>query len=217
VLATYSRVGMTAEHSLSLQVMVHRLGGGGTRGRLGAVALVMALMLATTLLPLALRGELAPQFRAGFPRLSIGAAESLRFNHYDALVDDGAIRRTPSIPAPQVEGSWLPLFVPWVDEWHATPLSRCSASMDADWITNPSHASTVLACMAQAQPITLDGVAIQPSWVFSDDGGRGRRGFLVMIDLRAVPAGRHELSILPPPEGRDADAADAVWRIPFWN
>lgn len=217
VLAVYSRLGMTAQHSLSLQFLVHRLGGGGIGGRLGMVALVLVLMLATTLLPLVLRGELAQQLRAGFPRLSIGASESVRFVHYDALQPASAIRRTPSIPALQVDDPWLPLFVPWVDEWHAGPLATCSAAHGEDWVGDAGRAAAVLACMAARQPITLDGAPLTPAWMLTDDGGSGRRGFLAMIDLRTVPAGRHELTIQPPPDGRDADDPDRVWRIPFWN
>lgn len=217
VLAVYSRIGMTAQHSLSLQVLVHRLGGGGIGGRMGAFALVLVLMVVTTLLPLVLRGELTMLIRSGFPQLSIGAAESVRFSHYDALSPDTRLRRTPSIPAAQVEGHWLPLFVPWVDEWHAAPLAACSAPHGEDWIDDAGRATTVLACMAKAQPITLDGTAIGPDWLFTDDGGEGRRGFLAMIDLRSLPAGRHLLTIQPPPAGRDADDPDQVWRIPFWN
>jgi hypothetical protein len=217
VLGFYDRLGMTAQHSLSLQVMVHRLGGGrGLRGRLGVVVLMLVLMLATTLLPLALRGELTAQFRAGFPRLSIGAAEAVRFNHYDVLVPDGAIRRTPSIPSPEVDGPWLSLFVPWVDEWHADLLAGCSAGHAADWVEGPA-AAAVLACVAEAHPITVDGQPRTIPWLLADDGGLGRRGFVVMIDVRSLPPGRHLLTIQPPPKGRDADAPDRVWRIPFWT
>jgi hypothetical protein len=219
LLRFYDRIGMTAQHNLSLQFLMHRLtaGRGRTRGVVAMVALMMALMIATSVLPIALRGELGERVRAGFPRLSIGDHATLRGLHYDDTAAGEAARRLPSIPGARIEGAWLPLFIPWVDVWHADPFADCVAPHGEAWRDAAGSARAVLDCMAALQPITLDGQPLVVAWQLVDDPLRDRRGFLAMIDLRGVPSGAHELTIQPAPPGRDAERPDEAWRIPFWN
>lgn len=219
VLGLYDRIGMTAQHNLSLQVVVHRLSAasGRRRGVLVMMALMFALMAATTLLPLALRGDLDDRLRAGFPRLAAGDHAALRGVHYDDTAAGTVAQRVPSIPSMRVEGPWLPLFIPWVDLWHDEGLATCSAPHGARWRADPATSRATLDCIAALQPITLDGVPVQAPWQLADDPLRDRRGFLVMVDLRGVASGPHELAIQPPPPARDDDAPDTPWRIPFWN
>lgn len=220
VLAVYDRIGMTAQHNLSLQVLVHRIAGGGggrARGMLAMIALMFVLMFATSVLPLALRGELGDRLRAGFPLLSIGDHASVRGVHYDDRAAGAIGRRVPSIPSAQVDGAWLPLFIPWVDLWHAEAFDACRAPHGDGWRADAARARAVLDCMAAKQPITLDGQPLAVAWHLIDDPLRDRRGFLAMIDLRSVPSGAHELAILPAPPGRNEQRADEAWRIPFWN
>jgi len=129
VLGLYDRIGMTPQHKLSLQVLVYRLsvGGGRLRGVLSVTAIMLALMVATTALPLALRGDLDDRVRAGFPRLAAGDHATLRGVHYDDTAAGTVAQRVPSIPSMRVEGPWLPLFIPWVDLWHDEGLATCSA------------------------------------------------------------------------------------------
>lgn len=219
VLAQYDRIGMTPQHNLSLQVLVYRLsaGGGRLRGVLAMMAIVFTLTVASALLPQALRGDLDDRLRAGFPRLAAGDHATLRGVHYDDSAAGVLAQRVPSIPSMRVEGAWLPLFIPWVDRWHDEGLATCSAPHGAGWRADPATSRATLDCIAALQPITLDGVSVQAPWQLADDPLRDRRGFLVMVDLRGVASGAHELAIQPPPPARDDDAPDTPWRIPFWN
>ena len=219
VLGIYDRLGMTPQHNLSLQFFMHRLtaGRGRARGVVGMFLVVLALMLATTALPPVLRGELGESLRAGFPRLSIGDHATLRGVHYEDTAAGVASRRLPSIPSARVEGDWLPLFIPWVDIWHAESFDACVAPHGTAWRQAAGSARAVLDCMAAQQPITLDGRPLAVAWHLADDPRRDRRGFLVMIDLRELPAGPHELAVAQPPAAREADSPMAVWRIPFWQ
>lgn len=219
VLAIYDRIGMTAQHNLGVQFLVHRLaaGGGRTRGVLAMMLIMFALMGATTLLPIALRGELGERVRAGFPALAIGDHATQRGVHYEDSAAGGAARRVPSIPSAIVQGPWLPLFIPWVDLWHADALAACAAPHGERWRADAASARAVLDCMAARQPIQLDGRPLAATWLLLDDPQRDRRGFRVMVDLRGLPAGAHELAILPAPEARNDDLPERAWRIPFWN
>lgn len=58
---------------------------------------------------------------------------------------------------------------------------------------------------------------VQAPWRLADDPLRDRRGFLVMVDLRGVASGPHELAVQLPPPARDDDTPDTSWRSPFWN
>jgi len=219
ILGFYDRIGMTPQHNLSLQVLMYRLsaGGGRLRRALSVMAIIFVLTLCTMALPLALRGDLDDRVRAGFPRLVIGDHATLRGVHYADTASGPLARRVPSIPSMRVEGAWLPLFIPWVDLWHADGLATCSASHASNWRADPVSARAVLDCMAAGQAIALDGAPLQAPWHLVDDPLADRRGFLVMVDLRGVPSGPHELAVQPPPPARDDDAPDTPWRIPFWN
>ena len=217
VLDVYDRLGVTPQHNLSLQFFIHRLaaGRGRARGVVGMFMLVLVLTLAANALPPILRGELGDRLRAGFPRLSIGDHATLRGVHYDDTASGVASRRLPSIPSARVEGDWLPLFIPWVDVWHADSFDACVAPHGTAWRQAAGSARAVLDCMAAQQPITLDGQPLSVAWHLADDPRRDRRGFLVMIDLRGLAAGPHELVVAQSAAARDPDEPEMAWRIPF--
>ena len=81
-----------------------------------------------------------------------------------------------------------------------------------------ARVGALLDCVAtHVHPLLLDG---QPVADLRYDLGRdpvsGLRGFVAMLDVRALPPGRHQLDVIRPQrEGDDKPVEPAV--IPFWR
>lgn len=218
----YSTLGFTPDQNLSIHSFSFRLAGRSRfKTQAVTIALISALVGVALLVPLLQHRGLGGVLAGGFPRFQAGDALVLRSEHYlDRLRPDDAMR-LPALPSERITGPYLPLFIPYVPEWHAKSLQACAPSVDGvRWQADPKASRDVLDCLAQAQPVRLDGRPIAASWTWSEDRRRDRRGFLLMIDARGLPPGPHWLEVEQPPAAR-ADAAarehpTAPWRIPFW-
>lgn len=230
VLAPYAAAGMTAEHNLGLQMMVHRLSSGqrSYKGVIATTLLMFALMAIVIVIPTVQRVGVGTLLRGEFPSVQPGQPQSLRANHYLDRLPEGEILRSPVIPSEIARPPFLRLFVPYVPHWHDALLERCLGDREArrdaarddhaaDWRLQAADNAAVLACVAAALPVTLNGKTVTEPWVFAEDRRHDHRGFVVMIDVRALPQGRHELAIQQPPEALFEGEPDLPWRIPFWR
>lgn len=156
--------------------------------------------------------------------------------HYRSRRADGArYSLLPSIAAPVVEGHWIELFVPFHPRLHPSRLAaRCpevaaapvAGSEDRDdraaRAAEAARRAAALDCLAGVHPVSIDELPLADlRWDFYTDPDTQIAGMLVMIPVRDLAPGRHELAIARIEEARagDSDAAEepAPWRIPFWR
>ena len=217
VLRAYAAIGMTIEHNIALQMMNHRMSS-GRRSMKGSVAMMLLMIVLMGIVGIA---TLLPQVGIGtflkgeFPRIEAGRAESLRGVHYLDRMARGDALRVPVLPSELVSGPYARLFIPYVADWHDATMRGCRDG--AREVDEARRDAALLACVARALPVTLNGVPVGESWLYAEDRRHDRRGFVVMIDVRALPAGRHELQVAQPRAALDDDEPVVPWRIPFWR
>lgn len=225
VLGWYSLTGMLANQNLALQVLTQRASGerSRARGMLAVFALIFTLMALVSLSMIWQQGALTRLFSNSQLRSMDGQEAALRGNHYLSLQNAGQVQVRPYLQAEVITGPYAKLRIPFFDDWHAEALRKCAEKHgdagDADAWRFDGRAAKVLACVAAAQPITLDGKPLTTPWMLIDDRREGRSDFVIMIDVRGLPRGAHVLTIAQPP-AETAEAGDKPprpWRIPFWT
>jgi hypothetical protein len=221
VLAPYAAAGMTADSNLGMQMLVHRMSGGrrSVKGTVAITALVTALMIVVAVVPLVQRVGIGALLKGEFPGLVAGQQHALRAVHYLDRLPVGRTLRAPVIPSEVAKPPYLRLFIPYVPHWHDGLLSDCRKKADATdtWRHDALASAATLRCVAEALPVTLDRQPVNVLWMFADDRRADRRGFVVMIDVRTLDEGRHELVIVQPEAAYDDDEPEEPWRIPFWR
>jgi hypothetical protein len=122
-----------------------------------------------------------------------------------------------------VRGPWLRLVVPYDLLRHNEAIGTICADLPADE-AKPTAAEfarreRLLACIADLHRIKLDGESLPPLEFLLHEDIDGLRGFVAMIDVRALAPGRHVLEIARPTVSRDAqrDEPPQPYRIPFWR
>jgi hypothetical protein len=237
-LRPYALLGLSADSNLGLQMMVHRVSGGrqSMKGTAFVMVLMTALLALVTVAPVLQRTGLGALLKGDFPSLEAGQFHTLRASHYVDRLRPGQALQVPAITSEIAKPPYLRLFIPYVPHWHDALLRECRNEGDAADAARPPDAAdaalraekpeawrhdalasaATLRCLAEAMPVALDGRAVRELWVFSDDRRTDRRGFVVMIDVRSLPAGRHELQVTPPDAAFGNDEPRVPWRIPFW-
>ena len=216
----YQRIGMTADHHLGVQMLSFRAN--GRRGGIGGVALTIAIMVGLMVLVAAVslwqQGLYARWLQPDEISLRFSQHGALRSVHYLDRQPEAGLRRVPAIPAPVVDGAYLELSIPYVEEWHKDGLNQCiSAVGNDDWRFDLGASEAVLACMAARQAIRIDDQPMPVRWRIEDSATEGQGGFRVLIDVRNLPRGEHRLEIDEPPEAAPEGEAVERWRIPFWT
>jgi len=141
--------------------------------------------------------------------------------HYESLRGpDDVLVRSPMIPSDRIEAHQLRLFIP-----HRTrldnPLARegChSLAHGRNLAEGPAAAVAATACLGSMWHVTLDGSPVAlDGFLPMERRDVGMRGLVGYLDLRALPAGRHDLHLVWNPAG-DARGADRrrEFHIPFW-
>jgi hypothetical protein len=228
VIAPYAAAGMTGESNLGLQMMVHRISSGqrSWKGVVVTSVITFTLLVIVMAVPMVERIGIGTLLRGEFPALLPGQPQALRSAHYLDRLPKSEVLRSPVIASEIARPPYLRLFIPYVPHWHDALLARCLAPHAADatastaaddWRLDAAKNDAVLACMAKALPITLDGQPVTTPWAFADNRRDDGRGFVLMIDVRALAEGRHELSVAQPPEAILDDEPVVPWRIPFWR
>jgi hypothetical protein len=133
----------------------------------------------------------------------------------------------PYIPSEIVRGPYLRLFVPYVPRRLDAALERdCpqatlrAEKSDPDEQRAAEAARTIelLKCAAEKlYPLALDGRPLTDlRYDFARDPLTEMRGFVAMIDVRELPRGRHELTVIRP-QPPDAEEPVQPALIPFWR
>ncbi len=224
VLRVYAALGFTADRNLGTTMATYRVAGAkrGWRAQVAIAALVSVVVLMALLLPVLQNRGLGPLLDGDFPRLDAGDTGTLRASHYLDRQRAGDLQHAPSLPSDVLTGPYAKLWIPYVPEWHDAALARCAPKERSDWRADFAKSRAVLDCLAATQPIRLDGRPVDAPWWWSEDARHDRRGFQVMIDVRAKRTGPFLLEIDQPESQRKLDDNatgddDLPWRIPFWR
>lgn len=226
LLRVYRRGGMLADNNLAMQVLTHRMsyGNSETRGVAVVTGVMLALLFAVGATSLWQQGIVGRLVADPLLRTEPGQRAALRGAHYRDTRLPGQ-SRAPYIDRAVVDGPFLRLHVPIVDDWHHPRLRDCVARQPDGAEEAPdawrfdARAEAVLACMAEAQPIRVDGRPMASPWLIGEDDLGGHPSFVVMVDVRGLAPGPHVLEIAQPEAARTEadDDSDAAWRIPFWR
>jgi hypothetical protein len=147
-----------------------------------------------------------------YPAIDAGAPRTVDPAHYDDLRDVARDRAEPYIQSQVVRGPFLRLLVPYRPESDTAALQRDCPELAK--LHGDARRDAFLACLQRLHRITLDGRPRDDvQYDLSSDARTNRPALLAMIDLRALPPGRHELLVARPPQSK----TPAAYRIPFWH
>ena len=224
VLRGYALAGFTAEQNLGTTMATYRIAGArrGWRAQLAIAAIMTGVVLVALMVPVLQNRGVGDLLDGAFPELRAGDAGTARSPHYLDRQRPGDVQHAPALASDVLTGPYAKLWIPYVPEWHDAVLARCTPKRRDDWRGDVAASRAVLDCLAATQPIRLEGRPVDAPWWWSEDALHDRRGFQVMIDLRALRTGPFLLEIDQPEAVRDLDDDatgddDAPWRIPFWR
>lgn len=221
VIRAYGPLGFAADRNLGLMMATYRLAGSkrSWRGNVLIGMFTSGIIVIVLVAPILQNRGIGGLLDGDFPRVEDGSIGAMRADHYLDRLPEGAALRRPIIAKEVATGPLLRLFIPYVPHWHDAPSAQCKKTGQKLPAKAQRDYSSVLACLAATQPVRVDGKPVQAAWMYGDDARRGHRGFVVMIDLRALPQGAHVLEIEQPEAARNANKEDhdGAWRIPFWT
>lgn len=224
LLRVYAMAGFTAEQNLGTTMATYRVAGAkrGWRAQLAIAAIVTSVILVALMVPVLQQRGVGGLLDGAFPELRAGDAGTTRSLHYLDRQRPGDVQHAPALASDVLTGPYAKLWIPYVPEWHDAVLARCTPKGRTDWRADFAASRAVLDCVAATQPIRLDGRPVDALWWWSEDARHDRRGFQVMIDLRALRTGPFLLEIDQPESQRRLDDNatgddDLPWRIPFWR
>lgn len=220
----YAAAGYTADGNLGTTMATYRVAGAkrGWRAQVAIGLIVSAVVSVALVAPFLQYQGIGGLLDGDFPSLRAGSAGAVRVTHYLDRQRPGQASNAPQLPSDVITGPYAKLHIPYVPEWHDAVLARCAPKENSDWRADHAASRAVLDCVAATQPIRLDGRPVDALWWWSEDARHDRRGFQVMIDVRALRTGPFLLEIdQPEAERRRDDNAtgddDLPWRIPFWR
>ncbi len=224
VIRIYAAAGYTADANLGTTMATYRVAGAkrGWRAQVAVGLLVSAVVSVALLAPFLHYQGISGLLDGDFPSLRVGNAATLRATHYVDRQRAGEAYSAPNLPSDVITGPYAELHIPYVPEWHDAALARCVPNEPGNWRSDFAASRAVLDCVAAMQPIRLDGRPVDARWWWSEDARHDRRGFQVMIDVRALRTGPFLLEIDQPESQRKLDDNatgddDLPWRIPFWR
>lgn len=224
LLRVYALAGFTADRNLGTTMATYRVAGAkrGWRAQFAIATVVTGVILLALLVPVLQHRSIGRLLDGAFPVLDAGDPGALRAVHYLDRQRPGERQMVPALPSDVLTGPYAKLWIPYVPEWHDAALGLCTKDAGADWRSDVAASRAVLDCVSATQPIRLDGRPVDAPWWWSEDTRHDRRGFQVMIDLRARPTGPFVLEIDQPGSQRQLDDNatgddDLPWRIPFWR
>ncbi|MBN8261389.1 MAG: hypothetical protein J0L59_03590 [Xanthomonadales bacterium] len=178
-------------------------------------AVILAMVTATT----SLVGIQRPEWIGNYGLFPASDALDVETDYYDDQRDPQAGRAQPYIPGMVVRGPYLKLVVPYVPRRVEALMQQCPIPGSAN---DEARAAALLACLGKLHAVSLDGRPLPGlRYDASNDPRTDRPALLAMIDVRDLPAGRHELRIARPPYSDRKPRKDrpdpGYHRIVFWR
>ncbi len=214
VLRFYTRIGMGRRNNHIIALLTSN---GGERRMMALVVGSMLLAIVGVAASyVAMRESSAFGNYGQFPD---GDARVVNPAHYDDRRNPARAAALPYLQSAVIEGPYLSLVVPYrPDRVEAAMRKQCAHAASLE---NDALAMARLACLQALHPVTLDGKPVADlAYAATRDARTNRPALLAMIDVRALPAGRHELRITRPPRADrpGKDRPDPGFdTIPFWR
>lgn len=141
-----------------------------------------------------------------------GAAATVEAAHYDAMRTPARDPALPFIQDAVVIGPYVRLVVPFLP-------GRDDAAMRASCPGAVNDDEASLACLQRLHALVLDGKPLDGlRYDAGSDPRTNRPALVAMIDVRALPPGRHELRVARTDAGaRERAAGGTDYVIPFWR
>jgi hypothetical protein len=213
----YSRLGMGAANNPVMAILASH--GGQRRTILMTIATMSIVLVAVGGGYAAMRTPDAFGSFAMFPALRSGDPNKLDAIHYDDQRNPARDPPAPHIQGMVVTGAYLRLTVPYEPIRDDPAMRRSCPQLST--LAETRQPATALACLQALHDVRLDGRRLDAlHYEVGSDPGTGRPALLAMIDVRALPRGRHELQVARPlREGatRRSNRDPPYWRIPFWR
>jgi hypothetical protein len=190
------------------------------QSRIGERRLSIALGTAAAVLATVL--VLGMMFRAGQLRVdgwryfdAEPSAVSIDPRHYrdSGITRDG---RRPTIDSDMIRGPLLRLYLPYRPRRHNPMVAKACRGLAAgpDAGAGPNNAAGA-ACVGGLYKVSLDGVALAPTYTFTRDADSDYVGVLAYVPTSDLQPGPHELTIDAP--GNRESAPREIIRIPFYS
>lgn len=140
------------------------------------------------------------------------AAATVDAAHYDAMRTPTRDAAVPFIQDAVVAGPYVRLVVPFLPGRDDVAMRDGCPGAGAD-----DQAS--LACLQRLHALVLDGKPLDgPRYDAGSDPRTNRPALVAMLDVRALPAGRHELRVArTDASARERAAGETDYVIPFWR
>ena len=216
VVVGYARMGFGVAGNPVMGILSSH--GGRRRVALLMAGIMMLATLGVTFGYYAMRHPTRLGSYASFPRPEAGAPGVLAAAHYDDQRD--AARDAPAayIQSAVVTGPYLRLVVPYEPTRDEAAMERSCPGLRE--LERPARATRALACLQRLHPLQLDGKPLPVRYEIGSDARNARPALVAMVDVRALPRGRHELLVgraADPDAGADDARREAWFRIPFWR
>lgn len=126
--------------------------------------------------------------------------------------------KLPQIQSDIIRDPYVRLFIPYAPRRHNLLIARRCPGVPHAPARNDGRGEAVLRCMAQLQPVILNGRPLAPSWRFYTQPETGNRGILAYIPIAGLPKGENLLQVtqLPDPDAKPGAEPTEPYRIPFW-
>lgn len=214
VLRFYARAGMGRRNNHIIAILSSN---GGERKMMALVVGVMLLTLigvSTTYFAMRSGSQLGSY--SLFPDAQSRAIDPAS---YDDQRDPTRSGSGPYVQSAIVAGPYLKLVVPYVPRRVEALMQQCPIPGSAN---DEARAAALLACLGKLHAVSLDGRPLPGlRYDASNDPRTDRPALLAMIDVRDLPAGRHELRIARPPYSDRKPRKDrpdpGYHRIVFWR
>lgn len=210
----YRRIGMGRRNNRIIALLTSN---GGERRMMGVVVGSMVVAIVGVAAGYVAMRDAAAYGNYG--RFPDGDARRIDPAHYDDRRNAARADALPYVQSMVIHDPYLELVVPYrPDRIEAAMRAGCA---HAEALEGEAQAAARLACLQALHPVTLDGEPVATlEYELTRDPRTDRPALVAMIDLRAQPAGRHELRIARPPrvDGPRRERPDPGFdRIPFWR
>jgi hypothetical protein len=211
VMSFYSRIGMGRWSGPTRLVASHE----GERGLLFITILVFGVAVSGAIYSMKfLQDPERTGDYAAFPAFADGS-RTVDASHYDDQRDAMHDPIGAYIQSAVVAGPYVRLTVPYAPQRDTAAMRGCAVPAGTD----DAKAAARLNCLQSLHGVQLDGKPLADlRYELASDPRTDRPALLAMIDVRALPPGRHELQVAHPPKSGEKRKDDPGFdRIPFWR
>jgi hypothetical protein len=210
ILRLYAHLGFGLQRNLGMAVLTSNL------GRFRLTGLTLAVMLLA--LGSVMEGYDAmrhPDQVGSFALFPSDAPEAIDSAHYDDMRNPARDAPVPYLPSMLAKEPYLRVVVPYAPVRDEPAMRRACPTLEH--LTGVVRATQALACLGRLHALSLDGMPVATAYEVGNDPRTDRPALVAMLDIRALPAGRHVLTVAQPLDPEVRTPEPAVARIPFWR